>query len=174
MSNVQKKTIKEKKLMNVQASSDYGLRSFSFRDDWYTQSSIGTLQHELFVTSGTEEVAHSTNQNKPAHDHEHVGDPLVGGDTRECAAVTATARSHRVGIKIVAVGIRWRDILVTATVTRRVTATLHIEPPLNEREAETRSTAVLRGVGGVQEIGQQKPDQLEGHGYHGIPHKGED
>jgi hypothetical protein len=64
--------------------------------------------------------------------------------------------------------------LVTAGIAaRRITAAFHIESVLNKGKAETRSTAVLCGVGGVQKISQQETDELERHGNHGVPHKGE-
>ena len=57
---------------------------------------------------------------------------------------------------------------------RAVGRAFHIEAVLDEGEAEASAGAVFRGVRGVQEIGKEEADELEGHADHAVPHEGED
>lgn len=50
----------------------------------------------------------------------------------------------------------------------------HIEAVLDEGDAETGARAVLGGVGGVQEVGEEEANELEGHADHAVPDEGEE
>lgn len=50
----------------------------------------------------------------------------------------------------------------------------HGKAVLYEGDAKTGTRAILGGVGGVEEIGEEKADQLEGHAYHTVPDEGEE
>ena len=50
----------------------------------------------------------------------------------------------------------------------------HLETVLYERDTETGSRAVLGGVCGVKEVGEQEADELEGHGDESVPDEGEE
>jgi len=44
---------------------------------------------------------------------------------------------------------------------------------LYQCNAQAGEGAVLGGVGGVEEVGEEETDDLERHGDHGVPNKGE-
>ena len=50
----------------------------------------------------------------------------------------------------------------------------HLEAVLHEGDAEAGAGAVLCGVAGVQEVGEEEADELEGHGDQGVPDEGEE
>lgn len=45
---------------------------------------------------------------------------------------------------------------------------------MDEGDAEAGSGAVFRGVGGVEEVGEEESDDLEGHAYHAVPDEAEE
>ena len=57
---------------------------------------------------------------------------------------------------------------------RTVWRAFHVEAVLDESEAEAGARAVFGGVGGVEEVGEEEADELEGHADHAVPHEGED
>ena len=50
----------------------------------------------------------------------------------------------------------------------------HVETVLYEGDAKASSGAVLRGVCGVQEVGEEEADELEGHADHAVPDEAEE
>lgn len=71
-------------------------------------------------------------------------------------------------------GIRIRVVIDRIVARGHGCGALHREPPLDERDPETRAGAVLGGVRGVQEVGEKEADELEGHGDHGVPDEAEE
>lgn len=53
-------------------------------------------------------------------------------------------------------------------------AAAHVEAVLDEGDAEAGAGAVLGRVRGVEKIGEEETDELEGHADHGVPDKAED
>jgi hypothetical protein len=72
-----------------------------------------------------------------------------------------------------------RDAAIEA-LTRLIIAVVWVEhsgaeteTELHERDAETSAGSVLCGVGCVEKVGEEETDELEGHGYHGVPDEAE-
>lgn len=64
---------------------------------------------------------------------------------------------------------------ITGSVVSRaqVGGTLHRETILNKGDAKAGAGSVFGGMGRVEEVGEKETDELEGHGDHGVPDKGE-
>ena len=54
-----------------------------------------------------------------------------------------------------------------------VAAAFHVETVLDKSETEASSAAVFRGVGCVEEVGEEETNDLEGHRDHAVPDKRE-
>lgn len=52
--------------------------------------------------------------------------------------------------------------------------TAHVEAVLNKGDAKTGARAILSRVGGVQEVGEEEANELEGHADHAVPNKGKE
>ena len=138
-----------------------------------------------------EEVTDGPDQDEPAHDHQCVSQPFAGSDARECAlrmSCTMLCSSHSsgrcrccavgygIGIKVDTIWTRglgegrvaggWRSSAVGSTA--------HVEAVLDESDAEACSGAVLGGVGGVEQVGEEETNELEGHADHTIPDEAEE
>lgn len=50
----------------------------------------------------------------------------------------------------------------------------HLEAVLHECDSEAGAGAVLCCVAGVEEVGEEESDELEGHGDEGVPDEGEE
>ena len=50
----------------------------------------------------------------------------------------------------------------------------HLEAVLHECDSETGAGAVFCCVAGVEEVGEEEADELEGHGDEGVPDEGEE
>lgn len=133
-----------------------------------------------------EEVPHGPDQNEPAHNHQHVRQPLAARDTRDRARggrCGALARSHGggrsatdgAGIEVVRVGVLGLRVGVVGAAGRGFAlSSTHVEAVLHEGDAEPGSRTVFGGVRGVEEVGEEETDELEGHADHGVPDKGEE
>ena len=78
------------------------------------------------------------------------------------------------------VGVVWYaavEVLVGVVVARAARVEgcrAEAKAKLDEGDAETGARSVLCGVGGVQEVGEEEADELEGHGDHGVPDEAEE
>lgn len=50
----------------------------------------------------------------------------------------------------------------------------HLEAVLHEGDSEAGARAVLCCVAGMEEVGEEEADELEGHGDEGVPDEGEE
>jgi len=57
---------------------------------------------------------------------------------------------------------------------RRARRIAHLESILHQGNTQTRARAVFGGVRGVQQVGEQEADELEGHGNERVPDEGEE
>ena len=73
------------------------------------------------------------------------------------------------------VGLRGRGAKLRFRVRWRVGRgpTAHVEAVLHEGDAQAGTRPVLGRVRGMQEVGEQKADELEGHADHAVPHEAE-
>lgn len=71
-------------------------------------------------------------------------------------------------------GIADAGVCIGGWVGRYGAGTFHVEAVLDEGDAEAGAGAVLGGVGGVQQVGEEETDELEGHGNHAVPDEAED
>ena len=158
------------------------LGALALGDDGDAQAAVRALQDELLVSPRADEVADALDQDEPADDHQAVGQPVAPrharGGTTSCVA--AAAARHVVRVEVVRVGVVG-DAAVEVRVGVVVAAAggvegcgAEAEAELDEGDAEACARAVLRSVGGVQEVGEEEADELEGHGDDGVPDEAEE
>lgn len=133
-----------------------------------------------------EEIPHCPDQNEPAHNHQHVRQPLAARDTRDrarggrCGGLAGSHGGGRgatdgAGIKVVRVGVLGLCVGVVSAGSGGFTLSgAHVEAVLHKGDAEPGSRTVFGGVRGVEEVGEEETDKLEGHADHGVPDKGEE
>jgi hypothetical protein len=127
-------------------------------------------------------VRHAFDQDKPADNHQPVRDPVAschcvrGG----CHVATAGGAAYCLGVEVVCVRVagyaaveaRAGDVVAAAAGVEDGGA--EAEAELDECDTEASAGSVLGGVSGVQKIGEEEADKLEGHGYHGVPYEAEE
>ena len=135
-----------------------------------------------------DEVRHRLDEEEPAHDHERVRDALAGEDgPPRRRARTAVGIGHRRhgrgggggvrhgrGVEVVAIGVGRLAVLLVGVAAAGGGGAFHDEAVVDERDAKAGAGAVLGGVGGVQEVGEEEADKLEGHGDDAVPDEGEE
>lgn len=147
--------------------------------DGHGQATVWALQDELLVPPRAQEIRNAPYKNEPAHDHEHVREPIRRRDAAVHRHATTIARHSGIfGREVVAVGIcRGAGEIACrrgGRTTGRGDCAFHGEAELDEGYAQAGEGAVLGGVRGVQEVGEQEANDLEGHGDHSVPDEGED
>lgn len=133
----------------------------------------------------SQEVTHTPDKYEPTHDHQDVCQPLRRRDaTSTTRRSISNTISYHIRVEIVSVWIRRRAththvpiagaVAHGAATAATAARALHREAVLYERDAQAGARPVLGRVRGVQEIGEQEADELEGHGDHGVPDEAED
>ncbi len=164
------------------------LRRLASPNNRHIQPSIRRLQHQLLMPPRLEEITDRSNQYEPSHNHQYIRKPVA---TRYARYRTRTPLSgcdssrgsgfirHSVRVEIMAVGV-WRLAEMRFPARRRgirrgsAAGAAHVEAVLHEGDAETGARAVLGGVSGVQEVGEEEANELEGHADHTVPDEGKE
>lgn len=114
------------------------------------------------MSSRLEEIAYRSNQDEPAHNHEHIRQPLAAGDTADAAASVGTSRGGGGGsggrianfgrVEVVTIWILWRRHITRVRRVRFRRSPAHVEAELHECDAQTGPGTVLGCVRGVKEV----------------------
>lgn len=81
-----------------------GLGPLIVGNDGDAQSTIGACTNHLLLSSSTDEIAGGADQDKPADNHQCVGDPITGGDAGSNVSGGDTSVQHG-RVKIVGIWI---------------------------------------------------------------------
>lgn len=128
------------------------------------------------MPAGLEELAEGAHEDEPAGNHERVSEPVGGGHAlRGGGGDIGGAGDEGVWIKVVRVRVgRGRDEIGGGAGAGADCGGAHTETVLDEGDAEAGFRAVLCGVGGMQQVGEQEADELEGGADHAVPDEGEE
>lgn len=116
-------------------------------------------------------ITNALDQDKPAGQHKDIRHPIAR--IYRSPTVSSPVIVHLARVKIVRVRI-WRGRVTRSIIGAGILRALHHEAELDQRDAQAGARSVFGGVGGVQKVGEQEADELEGHGDHAIPDEGDD
>jgi hypothetical protein len=127
-----------------------------------------------------DEIAHTLDQNKPAHNHQPISQPITPRNARARTRALGSIGALRDLIRIKGMAIRIVGHAAVEVLARVAASTAGVqgsraeaEAELHEGYAETGARAVFGGVRCVQEVGEQEADELKRHAYHGVPDEAE-
>jgi len=151
-------------------------RRLAHGDDGNPEATVRALQYQLLMAHCLQVIAHSPDENKPPDNHEDVREPVAAVKARHASTVV---RLVVVRVVVVRIWVLWprKAIATDARSHGPITAwpdirfTVHVEAVVDERDAETKARAILGRVRGVQEVGEEKADELKGRRDQGIPAK---
>ena len=144
-----------------------------------------------------EEIADGPDENEPAHNHQRVCEPLAAETARSTSIRRIGSRlrslSHRSirgrggavrdfrRVEVVTVGVLWGEERGGGVATTTVRwgcvfadVASHEESVLHHGDAEAGPGSVFGGVGGVEEVGEEETDDLEGGADHSVPDEAEE